>query len=158
MDFIEPCFGIGHNLSLICQMTSEDIKHQLIIITASVLMASTPRAALLGLQIVHASRPPYFCAAHGPGRSVLLKAVSQCMGRSNRNYIVLTLLSHMKSSTKRRVNNDAVNTRRIIIWVFAENARCLLYSHLGFPIWEWLSSKGMDTISYRSKTLVNFGV
>ena len=32
MDFIEPCFGIDHNLSLICQMTSEDIKHQLIII------------------------------------------------------------------------------------------------------------------------------
>ena len=31
MAFIEPCFGIGHNLSLICQMTSEDIKHQLII-------------------------------------------------------------------------------------------------------------------------------
>ena len=31
-NFIEPCFGIGHNLSLICQMTSEDIKHQLIII------------------------------------------------------------------------------------------------------------------------------
>ena len=28
---IEPCFGIGHNLSLICQLTSEDIKHQLII-------------------------------------------------------------------------------------------------------------------------------
>ena len=26
---IEPCFGIGHNLSLICQLTSEDIKHQL---------------------------------------------------------------------------------------------------------------------------------
>ena len=32
MDFIEPCFGIGHSLSLVCQMTSEDIKHQLIII------------------------------------------------------------------------------------------------------------------------------
>ena len=32
MAFIEPCFGIGHNLSQICQMTSEDIKHQLIII------------------------------------------------------------------------------------------------------------------------------
>ena len=31
MAFIEPCFGIGHNLSLICQMTSEDIKHHLII-------------------------------------------------------------------------------------------------------------------------------
>ena len=31
MAFIEPCFGIGRNLSLICQMTSEDIKHQLII-------------------------------------------------------------------------------------------------------------------------------
>ena len=26
---IEPWFGIGHNLSLMCQMTSEDIKHQL---------------------------------------------------------------------------------------------------------------------------------
>ena len=26
---IEPCFGIGHSLSLICQITSEDIKHQL---------------------------------------------------------------------------------------------------------------------------------
>ena len=34
MAFIDPCFGIGHNLSLICQMTSEDIKHQLIIISA----------------------------------------------------------------------------------------------------------------------------
>ena len=34
MDFIEPCFGIGHNLSLICQMASEDIKHQLIITNA----------------------------------------------------------------------------------------------------------------------------
>ena len=32
MAFIEPCFGSGHNLSLICQMASEDIKHQLIII------------------------------------------------------------------------------------------------------------------------------
>ena len=31
---LRPCFGIGHNLSLICQMTSEDIKHQLIIIYA----------------------------------------------------------------------------------------------------------------------------
>ena len=29
---MEPCFGFGHNLSLICQLTSEDIKHQLIII------------------------------------------------------------------------------------------------------------------------------
>ena len=27
----EPCFGIGHNLSLICHLTSEDINHQLII-------------------------------------------------------------------------------------------------------------------------------
>ena len=30
---IEPCFGIGHNLSLICQLTSEDIKHHFIIIS-----------------------------------------------------------------------------------------------------------------------------
>ena len=44
--FIEPCFGIGHNLSLICQMTSEDIKHQLIII-----MSLTPLpVAVLGRQ------------------------------------------------------------------------------------------------------------
>ena len=28
---IEPCFGIGHNLSLIYQLTSEDIKHHFII-------------------------------------------------------------------------------------------------------------------------------
>ena len=35
MDFIEPCFGTGHNLSLICQMISEDIKHQLIIIISA---------------------------------------------------------------------------------------------------------------------------
>ena len=26
----QHCFGTGHNLSLICQLTSEDIKHQLI--------------------------------------------------------------------------------------------------------------------------------
>ena len=36
MAFIEPCFGIGHNLSLICQMTSEDIKHQLIMNVSTV--------------------------------------------------------------------------------------------------------------------------
>ena len=29
---IEPCFGIGHSLSLIRQLTSEDIKHHFIII------------------------------------------------------------------------------------------------------------------------------
>ena len=46
MDFIEPCFGIGHNLSLICQMTSEDIKHQLIIIICAV-CARTTRAILV---------------------------------------------------------------------------------------------------------------
>ena len=28
--FIEPCFGIGHNLSLICQLTSEDTKQHFI--------------------------------------------------------------------------------------------------------------------------------
>ena len=31
--YIEPCFGIGHSLSLICQLTSEDIKHHFIIIS-----------------------------------------------------------------------------------------------------------------------------
>ena len=38
--YIEPCFGIGHNLSLICLMTSEDIKHQLIIIIISTRMGA----------------------------------------------------------------------------------------------------------------------
>ena len=42
MAFIEPCFGIGHNLSLICQMTSEDIKHQLIIITQTMFTDALP--------------------------------------------------------------------------------------------------------------------
>ena len=32
---IEPCFGIGHSLSLICQLTSEDIKYHFIIIGLS---------------------------------------------------------------------------------------------------------------------------
>ena len=41
MAFIEPCFGIGHNLSLICQMTSEDIKHQLIMVRLFVLHGRT---------------------------------------------------------------------------------------------------------------------
>ena len=31
ISYIEPCFGIGHSLSLICQLTSEDIKHHFII-------------------------------------------------------------------------------------------------------------------------------
>ena len=30
--YFEPCFGIGDNLSLMCQLTSEDIKHELVII------------------------------------------------------------------------------------------------------------------------------
>ena len=30
--YIEPCFGIGLSLSLICQLPSEDIKHHFIII------------------------------------------------------------------------------------------------------------------------------
>ena len=30
--YIEPCFGIGHSLFLLCQLTSEDIKHHFIII------------------------------------------------------------------------------------------------------------------------------
>ena len=29
-ELLKPCFGIGHNLSLICQLTSEDIKHHFI--------------------------------------------------------------------------------------------------------------------------------
>ena len=31
VSYIEPCFGIGHSLSLICQLTSVDIKHHFII-------------------------------------------------------------------------------------------------------------------------------
>ena len=49
--FTEPCFGIGHNLSLICQMTSEDIKHQLLIINnplQSACWSATPPVGGLG--------------------------------------------------------------------------------------------------------------
>ena len=49
MDFIEPCLGIGHNLSLICQMTSEDIKHQLIIIIISGVLLSMEGSKLAGV-------------------------------------------------------------------------------------------------------------
>ena len=52
MAFIEPCFGIGHNLSLICQMTSEDIKHQLIII---IIMTSLWRVTTLSARCGHLS-------------------------------------------------------------------------------------------------------
>ena len=52
VDFIEPCFGIGHSLSLICQMTSEDIKHQLIIISK----IDRPRGLLRGLRFCHSFR------------------------------------------------------------------------------------------------------
>ena len=57
VDFIEPCFGIGHNLSLICQMTSEDIKHQLIIDT---MHTHTIQVADIGmLQMNKAIAKPY---------------------------------------------------------------------------------------------------
>ena len=49
MDFIEPCFGIGHNLSLICQMTSEDIKHQLIIIVFRFVFVKAIRNNVVGV-------------------------------------------------------------------------------------------------------------
>ena len=35
---IEPCFGIGHSLSLICQLTSEDIKHHFSIIIVIIII------------------------------------------------------------------------------------------------------------------------
>ena len=66
VDFIEPCFGIGHNLSLICQMTSEDIKHQLII---SVLIRLL-YGRVLGAQTFTppACKPfPGICACTRPG-------------------------------------------------------------------------------------------
>ena len=55
MAFIEPCFGIGHNLSLICQMTSEDIKHQLIIIT---ILAIFAMAVLVVVSVAGARNAP----------------------------------------------------------------------------------------------------
>ena len=35
VNYIEPCFGIGDNLSLRCQLTSEDVKHHFIIISSA---------------------------------------------------------------------------------------------------------------------------
>ena len=46
---IEPCFGIGHNLSLICQMTSEDIKHQL---NNNNILSVLPKSGVLSLSFV----------------------------------------------------------------------------------------------------------
>ena len=37
-ELFEPCFDIGHNLSLICQLTSEDIKQHFIIINRHVIV------------------------------------------------------------------------------------------------------------------------
>ena len=55
--FIEPCFGIGHNLSLICQMTSEDIKHQLIIVFVVVLVSRISSANYLPCVLVKTQLP-----------------------------------------------------------------------------------------------------
>ena len=52
--FIEPCFGIGHSLSLICQMTSEDIKHQFIIIISGRTLHGSPRLPTCALPRVSA--------------------------------------------------------------------------------------------------------
>ena len=42
--YIEPCFGIGLSLSLICQLTSEDIKLHFIIINCTFLIKIIKRA------------------------------------------------------------------------------------------------------------------
>ena len=64
MDFIEPCFGIGHNLSLICQMTSEDIKHQLIIIILDVLDSLNKISVFVSVSV-------FLPAFHTMGRGAL---------------------------------------------------------------------------------------
>ena len=58
VDFIEPCFGIGHNLSVICLMTSEDIKHQLIIIIS--FGPNAPLWALSGPAYIHLEEEEVF--------------------------------------------------------------------------------------------------
>ena len=45
---IEPCFGIGHSLSLICQMTSEDIKHHSTTTTTELICSMKVEVAVLG--------------------------------------------------------------------------------------------------------------
>ena len=44
----EPCFGIGHNLSLICQTTSEDMKLYFIIINVTSVYVTQFISAILG--------------------------------------------------------------------------------------------------------------
>ena len=51
MDFIEPCFGIGHNLSLICQMTSEDIEFNNLTHSYSLPAVSVFTAELLAISM-----------------------------------------------------------------------------------------------------------
>ena len=62
MAFIEPCFGIGHNLSLICQMTSEDIKHQLIFI--KLFVACLPKLQALVYDILPSTTAAF---SYAPG-------------------------------------------------------------------------------------------
>ena len=45
--------GIGHNLSLICHLTSEDIKHQLIIRSYALLTSSIPTRTQLTQKWAH---------------------------------------------------------------------------------------------------------
>ena len=49
--YIEPCFGIGHSLSLICQPTSEDIKHHFIISVQSAFGSAHSQLVLFTVSI-----------------------------------------------------------------------------------------------------------
>ena len=83
---IEPCFGIGHNLSLICQMTSEDIKHQLnnkVSVPCAEKCWSTPTPPSLHAEKVCSSSLSYYetCAAKcGHACLVIKRPVLQSVG------------------------------------------------------------------------------
>ena len=57
---IEPCFGIGHSLSLICQLTSEDIKHHFIIILCNSL-GCFYKNVTTHARLSHTAEPLTFC-------------------------------------------------------------------------------------------------
>ena len=64
--FIEPCFGIGHNLSLICNLTSEDIKQHFTTTAAS----PFPPVSLQRQVVCLLLRPVIMCSSQGRAYTV----------------------------------------------------------------------------------------
>ena len=88
---IEPCFGIGHNLSLICQLTSEDIKHHFIIIIIAVTVAAEAKLRCRGTvcwQGVGRSHRPYLRIPRAAHAHTLGQTPTLVRNNNNHNNIL----------------------------------------------------------------------